>query len=467
MAKPGNRIYAVVDLETTGGRANRDRILEIGIVLHDGERIIDQWSSLINPETPIPWGISELTGITPNMVTNAPRFFEVAKKVVEMTEGAIFVAHNARFDYSFLVEEFRRLGYAYTRKQLCTLRLARQALPHLPSHGLDALSQHLGLINHHRHRALGDALATAQLLELLFQLEGNREQAELLVNLGIKEALLPQHLNLEKIHALPEACGVYYFHDASGAVVYVGKSINIQKRVAEHFADKTEKARKLQQLVHDISYEITGSELVALILESHEIKRLMPSINRAQRQRHFPFAIHTWISPTGYRCFGATEVKGTLRKKLQIIAEFPKMSHAKGRLNAAMKHFGLCENLVGLSTRTGACFPYHLQQCAGACLGLEDAESYNTRADQALELLATLFDRNFFVLEPGRSGSEWAVVLVEHGSYQGHGYLDLELAPTQPGQLRDAIQTFGANAELNKIVQRHLLSSKNLKIIPF
>ncbi len=461
------KIYAVIDLETTGGKASRDRITEIGIVLHDGEKILDQWESLINPETYIPWGITELTGISQDMVVDAPKFFEVAKKVVQMTEGAIFVAHNARFDYSFLCEEFKRLGYTYTRKQLCTLRLARQALPNLHSHGLDALSNFLGIENNRRHRALGDALATAELLAYLFSQEENQVKADLMINLGIRESLLPQNLDLEKIHALPESCGVYYFHDENGEVIYVGKSINIQKRVAEHFADKTEKAKKLQEGVNDISYELTGSELIALLHESMEIKRLRPRINRAQRQRNFPYAIHTWINEGGYRCFGMAETTASTRKKLQILAEFPKAGHAKGRLNAARLQFELCEKLVGLGTRGGACFQYHLQNCAGACIEKETVEQYNLRATEALEALSTLFDTNFFLIDEGRTAEEHAVVLVEDGRYQGHGFLDADVNISSIELLRDSVKTQQGNPELNKIIHRHILTDASLKIIPF
>ena len=313
--------YAIIDVETTGGKASRDRIIEIAIVIHDGTQILESWESLINPETLIPWNITVLTGINDQMVADAPKFYEVARKIVELTEGAIFVAHNARFDYSFVGEEFKRLGYTYTRKQLCTLRLARQTLPGLYAYGLDALSRHFNIHNHARHRAMGDVQATIKVLEYILQHEDNREKAELLINLGIKEAMLPNNLSLEVIHSLPEACGVYYFHNEPGEVIYVGKSINIQKRIAEHFADKTEKARKLQEQVHDISFEITGSELLALIHESFEIKRLLPGINRAQRTRQFAGAIYAYTDLKGYRClvFGKNSAKNAKTSKPRCV----------------------------------------------------------------------------------------------------------------------------------------------------
>lgn len=461
-----SKLYAIIDIETTGGRANRDRITEIAIVLHDGEREIDRWSSLINPECYIPQGIVELTGITQEMVKDAPRFFEVARKVVELTEQAIFVAHNVRFDYGFICEEFKRLGYSYSRKQLCTVRLSRQAFPGLPSYSLGRLAESLGVPLVNRHRALGDAAATAEILAMILQQEANREQAEYLINMGIKESRLPQNFGLDKIHALPEACGVYYLHNTDGDVVYVGKSINIQKRIAEHFADRSTKAARLQKLVNDVTFELTGSELVALLLESNDIKRLNPEVNRAQRQRTYPFVIHSWTNEQGYLSFGMDRVTAKTRKGLRVVSEYPQAAHAQGHLYAIRERFGLCAHLCGEKHARGACFHFHLHQCQGACLGQEPPALYNERAQAAQELLSTVFERDFFVLDIGRHGEELAVVLIEQGQYQGFGYIDKEDFRNDLEVLRDAIRPLPGNPETNRIVQRYIEKHKHLKIVP-
>jgi DNA polymerase-3 subunit epsilon len=327
-----SKLYAVVDLETTGGRASRDRVTEIAVVLYDGREIVRSFESLINPECYIPYGITQLTGITQEMVAGAPRFYEVAREIVELTEGAIFVAHNVRFDYSFLREEFARLGYTFSRKQLCTVRLSRQSFPGLPSYNLDSITRHLDIAIANRHRAMGDALATAEVLNRCLARHQGEQAVRQIVNLGIRESLLPKSFSLERLHALPEACGVYYFHDRQGNVLYVGKSINIKKRVFEHFADKTDKAAALQEHVDDLTYELTGSELVALLLESHEIKRLRPPVNRAQRRRRFPYVIHTWTDETGYRRFAMEHTTAQQRRRLAVISEFPSLGRAKSRL---------------------------------------------------------------------------------------------------------------------------------------
>lgn len=457
--------YAIIDVETTGGRAARHRITEIAIVLHDGERIVDQWSSLVNPETYIPAGITELTGITQAMVAHAPRFYEIAKEVVERTREAVFVAHNARFDYSFVQEEFRRLGYTYTRKHLCTVRLSRKAFPGFPSYSLGRLCERLGIKNEARHRALGDAMATAALLTRILNQEQGDQPVEDMINLGIKESLLPKSISLEMIHALPEACGVYYFYDVAGEVIYVGKSIHIKQRVAEHFAQKTDKARKLQQQVHAITYELTGSELVALLLESHEIKRLRPRINRAQKVRNFPYVIHSWEDAQGYRCFGVDQVTARERKQLEIISEYPKLGHAKNALENARKAFELCDHLCKTTSPSSACFYFHLKQCRGACTGMEAVASYNERADAAREYLSTVFDEDFFVLDQGRSSDEYAIVQVKAGNYHGFGYLDKATQEQGIEAMEAAVQRYPGNPETRRIIQRFLSKSSTYKIV--
>jgi DNA polymerase-3 subunit epsilon len=458
--------YAIVDLETTGGKASRDKIIEIGIVIHNGQQILDTFHSLINPECYIPYGITQLTGITQDMVQDAPKFYEIAKTIVEFTEGNIFVAHNVRFDYSFLREEFKRLGFTFSRKQLCTVRLSRKAFPGLPSYSLENMIRFMGYDAENRHRAMDDAMATAELLKRILAMENSQEEARALINLGVKEALLPKNFSIEKIHALPESCGVYYFHNQQGDVIYVGKSINIKKRIAEHFANKTEKASKLQQQAFDISYELTGSELIALLLESHEIKRLRPSINRAQRVRKFPYVISTYQNQEGYVCFALNKVLAKERKNLQLISEYPKLGHAKSHLNRVRENFELCGKLLGIDKSNGACFHYHIKQCHGACIGKESLEAYNERATMAKEALTTVFEQDFFIIDKGRDEEELGVVLVENGNYQGFGYLGQNDSINNAEQLREAIRYFPGNPETTRLIQRFLSKKNEIKIIP-
>jgi len=295
---PKKKRYAIVDLETTGGMAKRDKITEIGIVVLEGNEVVDKYSTLVNPGRSIPYNITRITGITDDMVADAPKFFEVAKKVVEMTEGAVFVAHNVRFDYSFLKEEFGALGYTFTKRQLCTVRLSRKAFPGLKSYSLGNLIKHFDINVNARHRALDDAAATTIILQKILNQDYGEYTAQDMINAGIKSSRLPKSITMERLHELPETAGVYYFYNTYSKVVYVGKSINIKKRVMQHFSATTQKAERMQKMVHDLSFEETGNELVAMLLESFEIKALKPEINKAQRTSEYPYFIHT-------SCYGA------------------------------------------------------------------------------------------------------------------------------------------------------------------
>lgn len=459
------KLYAIIDLETTGGRAIRDKIIEIAIVLHDGEKIIDSFESFVNPERSIPYNITQITGISQEMVTDAPKFYELAKKIVQMTEGAIFVAHNVRFDYGFIREEFKRLGYSYSRRQLCTVRLSRKAFPGLRSYSLGNLIKHFKIKVNDRHRAMADTMATVELFEKILVQEDSEDKMSSLVNLGIKESQLPANITLEKLHQLPEECGVYYFYNKTGDVVYVGKSINIKKRVMEHFADKTDKGTKLQKHVHDISYELTGSELVALLFESHEIKRIRPAINKAQRNRQFPYAIHSYYNEKNYLCFGIARNSKKARESLNIIAEYPKVAVARAYLTSAVKNFELCQLHCELEHGQGPCFYFHIEQCRGACCGQETADIYNERASEAQEAMNIAFKEDFLVIDKGRSSEEKSVVLVENGEYKGFGYINVEEQSLHTEDLKDAIQFYQHNPETTRLIQVFLTKNKGVKII--
>ncbi len=459
------RRYSIVDIETTGGRANRDKITEIGIVVHDGQQIIETFETLLNPEAYIPRGITELTGITQEMVSKAPKFYEVAKQIIELTEGSIFVAHNVRFDYSFIREEFARLGYIFTRRRLCTVRLSRKAFPDISSYSLENLIHHFDIPVSARHRALEDAKATTKLLEMILAKEENHEKVKTLINMGIKESRLPQGISLDKIHALPEACGVYYLHDKTGQVIYVGKSINIKKRIADHFADPSTKGQTLQKAVADISFEITGSELVALLLESHEIKRLKPSVNRAQRQIRFPFAIKAYHNEAGYLCYEVIRNSAKARKEFDIVSEYPSLSRAKGRLNHLVKKFELCAGYCHLHHTRGACFHYHLKQCHGACIGEEEVQNYNERAEEARLQLRTIFDEDFILFDEGRQADECSIVLIEDGRYQGFAFVERD-AILSADELKSEIKNYISTPDTSRIIQRFMSNNPKAKLIP-
>lgn len=460
------KIYAIVDLETTGGRGDRDRITEVAIIRHDGEKELDRFESLLNPERAIPYNITQITGITQEMVEDAPKFFEVAKRVVEITEGAIFVAHNVRFDYSFLQNEFKRLGYTFVRRQLCTVRLSRKAFPGLRSYSLGNLIRHFGIKVKQRHRAMADTQATVELLQMALSQEDSSEKVSELVDLGIKESQLPANITLEKLHALPEECGVYYFHDNRGDLVYIGKSINIKKRVMDHFANKKQKGTLLQKSVHEITFEITGSELVALLHESHEIKYHHPYVNRAQRARNFQHVIYSYENEVGYLCLNVKKPTAKERKSMNIVRDYPSLSSASGALNHILENFELCQTYCNIDRNGKPCFYYHIHKCQGACLEKESVESYNQRVEAALETLSLDFNQDFIILDQGRNREEHSVVLVEEGQYKGFGYIERSELNGDVEMLKDVIKPYTHNPEVVRIIHRFLHKGDLEKVIP-
>lgn len=454
--------YAIIDVETTGGTARYERITEIAIVLHDGARVMDTFSTLINPERNIPWNITQLTGITDEMVAHAPKFYEVAKQIVELTEGAIFVAHNVSFDYSFVREEFARLGYTFSRKQLCTVRLSRQVFPGLTSYSLGNLKQHFGIYADKSHRALDDTLATVQVFERILAAQTGKDSLKTLVNHGVRETKLPQNITLDRLHAAPEACGVYYLHDERGEVIYVGKSLNIRKRLFEHFADQSPKGEKLRAGVADFSFEITGSELVALLLESAEIKRLQPPVNRALRIRQYSACVFAYTDQRGYRCLAAGQRSKRNLRQLDLITDFPKLTSARAWLDSVRRQFQLCERLCHLDNREHACFHYTIKQCLGACVGEEPPESYNARVEEAMALLSRGLPGTFLLVESGRQEGEQAVVAVREGQFAGYCFIDAGEA-YNPADLLEMAKRPYTDPDAARIIRGYMEGGKGTK----
>lgn len=464
MAKK-SKIYAVVDIETTGGMSRRDRITEIAIVLFDGHQIIDRFESLINPERSIPYEITRITGITDSMVADAPRFYEVAKKVVEMTEGAIFVAHNVRFDYSFIREEFASLGFTYTRRQLCTVVLSRKAFPGLRSYSLGNLIRHFGIEVANRHRAMDDVLATVDILGRILQNEDGVMKADRIINAGIKASHLPKDISIERLHGLPESVGVYYFYNVYGHVIYVGKSINIRKRIMQHFGNIDSKTDKFIAKVADITYEETGSELIAMLLESNEIKALQPEVNKAQRANNYPYFVYQYVDEKGYFRYDWEKSSNKSRSGKNILNHYSSKSSARGHLHHIAEVLNLCPGLSGLHEQEVSCFYYQTGACSGACQGIEAPESYNDRAEQGIEILKKSFDLDFFIITEGRNAEESGLVLVENGHYRGFGYIAKDDMNYGIEEWKEVIKHLPTNPECNQIIITWLQKHPNTRTI--
>ncbi|MEZ4917537.1 MAG: exonuclease domain-containing protein [Saprospiraceae bacterium] len=455
--------YAIIDVETTGGTARYERITEIAIVVHDGEKIIDQFSTLINPERSIPPNIVRITGITDDMVADAPRFYEVAKQVVELTEGAVFVAHNVQFDYSFIREEFARLGYSFTRKKLCTVRLSRATFPGLRSYSLSNLKKHFGIHADRSHRALDDTLATVELFERILAQQDSKSGIKKMVNYGVRESGLPAAITIERLHQLPETCGVYYLHDGHGQVIYVGKSLNIRKRMFEHFADQTPKGDKMRKGVADISYVETGSELLALLLESSEIKRYQPAINRALRARRMAACIFTYTDQNGYVCLAIGKKTARNLNSLEILGEYTKIDSARNHLHSLVRQHELCEKLCNLDSRERACFQYNLKKCQGACIGEEPTESYNERVLEAISQMKKGLEGSFILVDKGRNAEEKTFIGVLDGVFCGYKQMNAADAPAYGPQLLEELETLGPDPDANRIIRTFIESGSRIR----
>lgn len=464
MAK--KKIYAVVDIETTGGMSKRDRITEIAIAKYDGVEIIEQFSSLINPERSIPSEITRITGITNEMVADAPKFYEVAKTIVEMTQSCIFVAHNVRFDYSFIRAEFARLGYTYSRRQLCTVVMSRKSFPELKSHSLGNLIKHFGISVNARHRALDDTLATVTLLNKILATESAENNVNDFINKGIKETKLPAAISLDELHALPESAGVYYFSNTYDKIIYIGKSKNIQKRVMQHFSKTTRKAEKLVQMIGSIDYVETGSELVAMLLESAEIKKHNPEVNKAQKTKEYPYFIHTFYDTDGYQNFEILRYSLKNKKDKVILDHYSSLASAKSSLSSMRSEFELCSRKLNIDkAEMGPCFDYKLKNCLGACISQESPESYNHRSKDASIFLDKIFHQDFILFEEGRETNERAVILVEDGAYRGYGYVSEETMQYGIEEIKEEIIYTQANPETNRIVRSFLTKVSPSKIM--
>nr|WP_315173329.1 exonuclease domain-containing protein [uncultured Flavobacterium sp.] len=453
-------MYAILDIETTGGQFNEEGITEIAIYKFDGHEIVDQFISLVNPEIPIQPFVVKLTGINNAMLRSAPKFFEVAKRIIEITSDCVLVAHNASFDYRILRTEFRRLGYDFNLKTLCTVELSQKLLPEQPSHSLGKLVRALGIPMADRHRASGDAMATVKLFKLLLEKDVEKTIIKELIKTEIEKGIAPKLLDI--VQSMPSRTGIYYIHNDKGNLIYIGKSRNIKKRINQHFTGKSNKCKKIQTEVFAVTYEETGSELIALLKESEEIKVNKPILNRAQRKSIFQLALYSEKDKNGYLNLKIQKYDG--RKK--EITSFSSLQEAKNTLFKITTKYHLCQKLTGLYQSKKECFQYEIKECDGACIGKISAEEYNQRVD--LFLKENDFEtQNMIILDKGRNISERSAVLIENGIYKGYAFYDLNYQITNPEILKNILVPMQNNRDAKNIIQSHIRKSKTLKVIHF
>ncbi len=432
--------YAIVDIETTGGHAAGSGITEVAIIIHDGKSIIDRYETLINPERPIPYFIQILTGINNGMVEEYPPFYEVAKKIYSLLDGRVFVAHNVNFDYSFLKHHLELAGYKFAATKLCTVRMSRKIKPGMKSYSLGRLCDALDIPLKNRHRAMGDAEATAILFSKLLEWDTGGHRGGVLQNL-YKEQRLPSSLPSEMIDNLPASPGVYYFMDKDGKVIYVGKAINLKKRVISHFVGHNPSLQRqnFNNTICSIRAERCGTELMALLLEAAEIKKLWPRFNRSMKSFEPKYALYSYEDQNGYMRLAIDK----LRKFHHGVQTFHKPSDAANTLNRLIADFNLDRSLCS--------FGSHVK-----IIPSDDRahpEIYNLSVFKALDYLANHLP-SFAIVDRGRHEEEKSCIWVEKGVFYAMGYIDQHTDMKYLEDIKTSLTRYSSNTYM-----MHLISS--------
>ena len=451
-------MYAILDIETTGGKYNEEGITEIAIYQHDGLQVTDQFISLINPERAIQPFVEKLTGINGQMLRSAPRFFEVAKRIIEITENCLIVAHNSDFDYRILRTEFKRLGYNFERNSLCTVSLSQELLPGMESYKLGKLVRSLGIPISDRHRAQGDALATVKLFELLLEKDSNKQIFKSRIKALHTHQVPSKYLSI--IEELPTTTGVYYLHNTVGDVLYIGKSKNIQKRVRTHLTGTDRKSKKIQKKLHKVNFETTGSELIALLKEQHEIKKNQPRINKDGRYRLYPMGIRI-DEETPYHQLTLEQV----RNGRDYLVVFKNGRVAKHIMTQWMEAHQLCHKHSSLKDTDGACYAYKNNQCNGACLEEEDPQNYNKRLHQLQDKKNYPHD-DFLMIEKGRKDGEYSFIYVQKQCFKGYGFYGLNHQINNKEKILKRMIAMEDNSDCRALILAHIKKNKFRKLIP-
>jgi DNA polymerase-3 subunit epsilon len=425
-------MYAIVDIETTGGHASANGITEIAVFIHDGQQVVKHFETLINPRQKIPAYITSLTGINNYMVADAPPFEEIAATLYELLSDTIFVAHNVNFDYSFVKHHLKAAGYELAEKKLCTVRLSRKTFPGLPSYSLGNLCRSLALPINNRHRAGGDAKATVMLLEHCMANGGEAHIAQMLKK-SSAEQWLPLHLTKADVAGLPATPGVYYFHDVKDKIVYVGKAINIKKRVSSHFThnDPDRKRQNFLRTICKITCKECATELEAIVLESAEIKRLWPRYNVSQKQPQQKFALYQFEDNRGYLRLAIDRKK----KNIPALYNFNLLHEGLVMIKRMAEEFALNEKL---------CFIDKTPFTENDLLVLDPPDLYNNKIKKAVQALEEQLP-TFAVMDNGIKTAEKLCLLIERGCFWGMGYLPSDTTISSTNELKMYLNPYADN----------------------
>lgn len=429
-------MYAILDIETTGGQYNEEGITEIAIYRFDGHEIVDQFSSLVNPERPIQPYVAKLTGITNQMVSRAPKFYEIAKRVVEITDSCTLVAHNANFDSRILKTEFNRLGYAYERKSLCTVELSKILLPGLPSYSLGKLTKHLGIPLSNRHRAQGDAKATVSLFQLLLSKDSNKTIIGQSIKHQEKTTLHSKHLSF--IENAPTEIGVYYLYNDAGKMIYIGSGKNIRKKLTQHFTYQNNKSKRLQAETTSVAHEKAGTLLIASIKELEEIRKNKPLYNKRSSGRLYTHQLSTTVDASGYIRLQIDKADGRKRS----LTTFSNLQQAETWVARMLE-----ENELTVPENTTL-----------------SAQEYNEKIQDVLDK-NTLYNKNVLLVDRGRTTGEKALLWISKGWVVGYGFYTLNHQITQLDILKNIITPIADVKNATHLINKHLRHHPMQKMI--
>lgn len=451
--------YAIVDIETTGGSTKSSKITEIAIYKHDGNQIIDSFESLVNPEMEIPEFITRLTGIKNSMVTDAPKFYEIAKQIIEFTDDCIFVAHNVGFDYGIIRHEFKLLGYDYRKPHLCTVRASRYVIPGHESYSLGKLTRALGIVLNGRHRAGGDAEATAHLFTLLHQTDA--KGLKTFVQEEVNPKILHPNLDIDTLEEIPNKPGIYKFYNDVNQLIYIGKSKHIKKRVDQHLKNNTTiKGANMRQEIARIEFELTGSEIIALLYESEMIKKHQPIYNRKLRKSNFSYGLFSYQNSAGYQ---QLFIDNLAKNNDTPLTTFISKKEGTDYLKWIVDNKELCAKYCGLEKAIGACFGFQIKKCRGACNHTESANDYNERI-AAIAAHLTFDTANFFIVQHGRDKKEKAVIWVENGTYKGFGFVPYFVLKQSHEEWKNHIDLRAEDRDARTIIHYFLRKDPSLKL---
>ena len=423
-------MYSIVDVETTGGKYNEEGITEIAIYKFDGINIIDQFISLLNPEIPIQPFVQQLTGINNKMLTKSPKFFQVAKRILEITENTILVAHNSSFDYRMLKIEFDRLGFEFKIPQLCTVKLSKKLIPKMESYKLGKLVKSLGIPISNRHRAAGDAMATVELFKLLLIKDKNKE----IVNKLIKKDDNKIHNKFVKIiEDLKNVTGIYYLYNDCGDIIYIGKSKNIKNRINQHITGKSKKSLKIQLELNTVSFETCGNELIALLKESEEIKTHKPKYNKALKNEIFKFGLELCNDSNDFKFLRISH----FQENIDFIETYSSLKNANNRLSSIYDKFEISDKKSLIN---------------------------NSKIEYFIKHISYPFP-NMIIIDKGRNIDEKSVILIKNSKYMGFGYFTLNYQITNYEILESLITRTNKKNNFDKLIINYLKKNKVEKII--